>query len=452
MMLKQRIFILLVTLIGFIPISQAIEGFPLPPKIKNKDDFITEILAVDQKTNTVLGSAIGFFVENNRNGDRVILASVFHSFNLASLMSKSVLFFVKYQGRLFLMEEVTASFFPIQDWVFIHFQKSALARMGITPQPLQISPSLSEKVDEPAYLVEYNDTIRLSTEQPYLDKLTFMTNRINLSGRSGSPIVNSSGELISVVKESYANIIFGYATNTWDKLMEENNCNNHLSKCISKARIDLYESAKDGNKKAQRELFLSAIRNREVFDLLMQTLNEYDSDFTTDDMEAFFKNASREDLNILMIRIDAYRERSDIIYFLQNWEKISSEEEQDHVHIKYKVCSLLLELTEPEEREMYNKVLFDCFKETAERGFVPAQRDFGMMLGGGIFGEPQIKQAIQWLIKAAHQGDVESCRIIQGIQTSLEETSHCMKEAQLCGELQTLLQPVKEICPENASK
>ena len=86
----------------------------------------------------------------------------------------------------------------------------------------------------------------------------------------------------------------------------------------------------------------------------MQALNEYDSNFTPDDMESFFKTVSREDLNILMIRIDAYQETPDMIYFLQNWNKLPSEEEASHIHIKYQMCSLMMELIEPEEKEIYS--------------------------------------------------------------------------------------------------
>ena len=93
---------------------------PSSPTIKNTESFITEILAVDQKTNVILGSATGFFVENKRN--EITLATVFHSFNLLSLMSESISFFIKYQGHLVPITEVTASFFPLQDLVFIHFQ------------------------------------------------------------------------------------------------------------------------------------------------------------------------------------------------------------------------------------------------------------------------------------------------------------------------------------------
>ena len=101
----------------------------VPSTIKNTESFITEILAVDQKTNVILGSATGFFVENKINEDLITLATVFHSFNLLSLMSESVFFFlIKYQGRFVSMKEVTASFFPLQDLVFIHFQKSTLAQ------------------------------------------------------------------------------------------------------------------------------------------------------------------------------------------------------------------------------------------------------------------------------------------------------------------------------------
>ena len=446
MLLKTGIFILWVALTGFIPISQAKERLPRPSIIKNTESFITEILAVDQKTNVILGSATGFFVENKRN--EITLATVFHSFNLFSLMSESVSFFIKYQGHLVSMKEVTASFFPLQDLVFIHFQKSALARARIFPKPLQISLSHSEEADEPAYLVGYTDTIKLSAAQPYLDKLTFMANRTNLSGWSGGPILNSKGELISVLKESYANLVFGYATKTWNQLMKEDNCKGHLSECIFKARIDLYKSAKSGNKKAQRELFIIAARDKKGFDLLIQALNEYDSDFTSDDMEIFFKTVSREDLDILMIRIDAYQETPDMIYFLQNWNKLPSEGETSHIHIKYQACSLMMELIEPEEKEIYDKVLFDCLKEIAEQGFVPAQRLFGFLLGSGFFRETQTLEAVQWLTRAAYQGDTKSCRIIRGIQkTDLEKTSYCMEEAQLCNELQSLLRSVMEICP-----
>ena len=259
--------------------------------------------------------------------------------------------------------------------------------------------------------------------------------------------MNLKGELVSVLKESYANLVFGYATETWNQLMKEDNCKGHLSKCISKARIDLYKSAKAGNKKAQRELFLIAARDKKGFDLLIQALNEYDSNFTPDDMEIFFKTVSREDLGILMIRIDAYQEIPDMIYFLQNWNKLPSEGETSHIHIKYQMCSLMTELMEPEEKEIYSTVLFDCLKKIAEQGFVPAQRVFGLLLGTGFFREIQILEAVQWLTRAAYQGDTESCGIIRGIQTDLEKTSYCMEEAQLCDELQSLLRPVMEICP-----
>ena len=435
----MRKFILLIALTGAASKADAasVSNASSLPVIKT-EAFIVEIFAIDGKTNEILVSSKGFFVENNK--ETITLATVFHGFNSASSFSDSIFFFMQYQDYIIPMEHVTASFFPLQDLVFIHFPYTIFHQKNLSPKPLRISAAPFEKPDQPVYIV-YPETIILYTEQPYLDKLSFMANRTGFSGKSGSPILDKNGNLVSVTKEAVSNLVFGYPIKNWNQLMKENNCIGHLSECIFKAREELYKLAKAGNKKAQRELLLLATKNTyEEYDLFVRALNKHDPSFTSDDMESFFRNASREYPDTLIERIHFYQETSDIIYFLKNWMQ---EEKNPHIYIKYEACSLMTDILE--KKELYNnEPLFNCFKEIAEQGFIPAQRTFGLLLGAGVFGESQIIQSIQWLMKAAKQGDKDSCNIIRQAYSDTQNPSYCATEPELCSELQSLLQPVFE--------
>ncbi|MDE0151040.1 MAG: bifunctional trypsin-like peptidase domain-containing/SEL1-like repeat protein [Bdellovibrionales bacterium] len=263
----------------------------------------------------------------------------------------------------------------------------------------------------------------------------------SFKGASGSPALNSQGEVIGVIHETLtgANMTCAINPDKINQLVENKigtNCSSFESvkSCIESELNSIENSSLYGDDIARYTGMRRVISYHQgVHELKTQALIHL-IDYTLKDRESLHLSSIQELTENIDVSTDQ-TDQLDMWYFY--W--VNQSAEHGNAIEQYKASQLYIEGkgVEPNVR-----IAFYMAKQAARQGFAPAQHQVGLFYANGEGTQQNHEQAMLWMEKSAEQGFIPAQLAlalyyydgIGGIQQNIEQAFYWIQQASRQGD------------------